>query len=462
LVLKMSSAIAKVDLESFVDSQRRCHTASEENEVIMSHVHRVFRKSTWHSHIPCKMSDSMSSDSVRYSKLPNFHLLYYTYRRHVIPAVRVKPELQDKYEIAWTRNLGINVLNTAKLVYAGNTVQTIDNIYLDDHFNFNVNKSDSEINRLVGNVKSLTEFSKALPETILTIPDPWEYSRDTFLAIPLYLCNSIDVDHVYTFRNKVTELLRMKDLETGKIIPCNLKFIDGISTTGLLPNPELWGRYGLLDSDELTASLNFWKKTNGEYNPDNEKVYYQRDIVSKSGEKEGRFNEEISCKLDSGKPVRAIYWKVENLESSKNRSYSNYTTASDDIDNGSNPISEVYYTYSDSKRLEMMGSEHFQQMEPFHHAVRLPKIGYNMYSYSWNPNLLDPDIGIVLSPLNAKLNVVLKYNDPYDRFRELDNTEEPAVPDTRFKLHCRMLVDRFIIFKYIKDTNPYTFTVEIK
>lgn len=465
----MASSIARVDLETFSDFQNELHLPKEADELICSHILRDFKKCTWHSHVPSQMSAIPSGDTVRFPCLGSFHNLLYSYRKQNIPCIRVKPDFQDRIEICWTKNLGTNTIKEAKLLFNEEPNFSFDNITLDDYFRpgmFMVNGQSKfvdkhQIDSWLGNTPEMTNFSDILPEYDLFVPDPWYYSKDGSLAIPLYLCNNIPVSHTYILRNKITDLLRMREKtgETWKEIPCNLKYLDGVGE-GILPIPELWGRYDLLDEDELNYNRNFWKTEKGEYNPKSEKSFYYNDYIKVASMSSAKLGENIYVDLESSLPVRSLTWKAENLTSSKNRNYSNYTTDPDG--NGRTPIHTINYKYSNSDRIPETNGNHFETMEHFFHSQNISETGYGMYSYSIDPGSLDSDIGIVLSgkdkgSMKARLTVFLKDTDPYRAFKD-----EPEENTSQFKLHVRMTVNRKLSFKYIKDSTPYSYTVEIK
>jgi len=461
----MSAGIAKLDLETITAFQRELHDPKDENEYITTNFYREFRKTTWYTHLPAKLKCSPNENELIYTVNSTFDYLLYTYMRQSFPALRVKKELRGKCEICWPHNLGTNIVIQAQFKIDDDTPQTIDPVWYDIYSQFYMKPGfRNHYNVCVGNITALETWNEFLPEYTTNAPQPWYYVRDTSLAVPLFYCTLSTVTHHYRMRTKITELLRMRVRKTPEDewveIPCNLKYIEGAGSTGTLKTPELWGRYAYLTDEERE-----WNRCKSEA------TYYIEDIVAAESINEGRYGDNVPIELDCKTPCKAIFWVAENIKARKNRNFSNYTTNSENLYQGYNPIQKISLLYSGSSRLENMDSDHFDKMEPWYHMLSAPEEqGYNGYSFSMDSRSLDSEIGIVMDGLKAKLVVNLGSTDPFlrpvrdteEKQASIEELEPPTLDSStgsRFIVHVRMLVMKKLTFTFNEEKKQYLITV---
>jgi len=458
----MSASCTNVDLSSLKDFQKDYHFPSKEGEVILSNHFRDFRKWTWHSHIPIMMSASQNNDITVYTCPENFHTLLYTYRVHKLPGIRVKEEFSEKIRICWPHNLGNNICQKAVLKVGGKEGPKLDPITQDICSQFFSKEGDSDA---LGNVTELESWSNVLPKYILKVFDPWFYSKDGSLALPLYF--QVSFIHEYKFKQKIGDLLRMQELinDVWVNVNYNSKYVEISTNDEKFESPELWGRFdvfdGTQDTGELSYALNFWKDDDeGGQNggkKDIEKTFYFDDFIDITSQNPLKMGDKIMATLESTKPVKAFYWVVENINNSKIKNLSNYTLG-ENVYSGLSPWTKYKYRYSSNT--ERATGEYYQasKVEPRFHSLSIPKDpGYGMYSYSVFPHGLDGEVGVVLSGLNAQLILDLEKDDPYSFPEDIQEEKEQGL----FQLHVRLLVTRKMSFKYIKNSIPYRFEVTI-
>lgn len=467
--------IVKIDLDTITVFQKKIHTTKNEDEEIESRFVYNFRKTTWSTHLPVKLKMQNSDDKLVYIADNRFHYLLYTCMRQKLPQVNVHESYKNRIEICWPVNLGLNIIKNSDLSFDDDIFQSIDNIWLNIHsqcYMLDGSGKRDHFNLMIGNVPFLQKWSTFLPEYTLDIPQPWYYCKNEVFAIPLFLCSLSKIEHSYTVISKLSDLLRMRiknDDGSYLYIKCNTKYLYNLDINSSLPTPELWGRYAQITEEEKN-----WRK-------EQKNKLYIEDVISCTSENEYGFGQKATVDLHANTPCKAIFWVAENLKSSSLNNYSNFTTNNNDLFNGWNPILTSNLKYGGIERLPEMDSDHFDRIEMFYKFPSAPwQPGYNAYSFSYDTNSLNADVGITFQPpshndLKAKLIVKLGNNDPFlknidyskDSTKQSENinlipdeiisdNKNNNIIDKNFKIHIRLLV-----MKKIKFSNNKCFIVSI-
>lgn len=488
----MSTSIAKFEFDILNEFQKELHFTSDSREEVTSIFYREFRKQTWYSQFTARLRPGGSENELTYTVNNTFHQLLYTYMRQQFPALRVKKAYRGEVQICWPHNLGTNYVIQARLKFDDDIPQTIDNVWYDIVSQFYMRAGFRDhYNICVGNVPFLEKWSDLLPEYTTTILQPFYHAADPSKAIPLFYFSSLStITYNYTVRNKIEDLLRMR-IKTGTIdVQCgetedgkpvmkkepvwkeyavNFKYIEGAGSTGALKTPELWGRYAYLTEDEIKwyKECDVQEMAEGDKKVlrFKDKIIYIEDIIACESANPETYGSKVSVDLDCKTPSKAIFWVAENLTARKNRNFSNYSTCSDDVYKGWNPISKVSLAYAGAQRLEDMDSDHFDKMECIKHFPSPPaEPGYNGYSISHDSTSLDAEVGICMDGIKARLIPTLGNTDPFlkpvkvaedeDKKRvsidELDTREENGKGD-RFLIHVRLLVMKKMVIRKIGD-----------
>lgn len=433
----MSIQIAKEELNSLTDFQKEIHITSDLSEEIVSNFYKTFTKSTWYSSLPMKLKCTPDGEEVVYPVNNSFHFLMYSYMRFVLPAIKVKQEFRGRVRIAWCHNIGTNIIVQAEFKEDDNIYQSWDSVWADIYHQFyqsnGSGKRDAH-NIGVGNVKCLEEWSEHLPSYPINVDQPWFYSMgsEPEVAFPiLYKSSKTRAEHRYTFRRKVTDLLRIQILDK------NHKWKDVSRTKGvskylenpptMIKTPELWGRFSYNTEQEVR-----WFKECKET-----KVLYTRDVEICETPNPTTYKSISEIDLHSTNPCLALFWVAENRDSRLNHNYSNYTTDTNDLYSGWDPIKTTTLKYGTSIRLNNMPSDHFNIAEPRKHFPSAPnERGYHAYSYAWDSTNFHGDIGIVFNGLKAKLQCRIDNNNLFsdgsynnEEEDEEDNEEQPEEED---------------------------------
>lgn len=482
----MSLQVAKEELNSLTAEQAKIYKTEDISEEIISNFHRQFLKSTWYSSVPIKLKCTADGDETLYIVNANFHFLIYTYMRFVLPPVRVRPEFKERVRIAWCHNIGTNITEKATFKEDDDTYQTWDNIWADIYFQFyqssGAGKKENH-NIGIGNVACLESWSEFLPSYPINVDQPWFYSMDPALSFPIFYKNTqTRAEHRYSFRRKISDLLRVQIFtkegvwkDTTRRIN---KYLD-IDPASCIKMPELWGRYSYITEGEIK-----WHKC------EPEKVFYTRDIVACDTENAITYKNTSEVTLDSTNPCLAFFWVAENKDAKAVKNYSNYTTDTQDLYLGWDPIKTTTLKYGAVTRFSNMPSDHFSIAEPRKHFPSSPQErGYHGYSYAANSSNFDCDVAILLSKMGAKLSCLIDNNDIYistnyddeeededednimdsvndkdDSFSDKKRDTKSVVssvegPSPNFVTRVRLLITRKFVIKTGKD-GDYMFTIE--
>jgi len=416
----MSIQAAKEELNSLTQFQKEIHVQSNLSEDIISNFYRAFIKCTWYSSIPMKLKCTTDGNEVVYSVNNSFHLLTYSYMRFVLPPVHVKSEFKGRVRIAWCHNVGTNIVTKAVFKEDDDSYQTWDNVWADIYSQFyqsNGTGKRENHNIGIGNVKYLEEWSEYLPTYPINVEQPWFYSMDSALAFPIFYKNSqTRAEHRYIFKRKIVDLLRVQILDKNHKWKDTTKkvhqYLD-INQAATLKVPELWGRYAYVTDQEVK-----W------YKCEESRTFFTRDVEVCDTPNPNKYGSISEINLHCTNPCLALFWVTENRDSTANHNYSNYTTDTQDLYRGWDPVKSTTLKYGTTVRLDNMASDHFSIAEPRKHFPSAPsEPGYHAYSYAWDSTSFHGDIGIVFAGMDAKLQCKIANNNIFTNV-EYDEKDE--------------------------------------
>ena len=420
----MSIQVAKKELESLTAFQRDIHVTNDMSEEIASLFYRTFLKSTWFSSVLMKLRSANDSDDVVYHVNNSFHFLLYSYMRFVLPPIKVKSDFIGRVKIAWCHNVGTNITHRAVFREDDDVYQTWDNIWTDIYFQFyqNAGPGKRENHNIgIGNVECIEGWNDYLPSYPINVDQPWFYSMDHSLAFPIFYKNSeTRAEHRYQFRRKVVDLLRVKILgKDRKWHPTTRnihRYLD-IDPKLTIKEPELWGRYAYITEPEIK-----WYKCK------QNRTFYTRDIEICDTPNPYKYKSTSELSLQCTNPCLALFWVAENQDAVFVHNYSNYTTDSENVYGGWDPIKTTTLSYGTIKRLDNMPSDHFSIAEPRKHFPSSPsERGYHAHSYAWDSTDFNGDVGITFAGLNANLACKIDNNSIYNNsvFDDDDDDDDP-------------------------------------
>ena len=244
---------------------------------------------------------------------------------------------------------------------------------------------------MIGNTTTLNFPSTQLNKSLLNLPLPFFYSRDSGVALPTAALPYNEMRITFRFRclggllgyhaGVTSSLECVKQLITN--VPANLG--GGTITVDAegLHQVQVWGNYAIVSNDERkrmacaprdilieqaqsVPSVDFVPKNNGATNVD----------------------------IRFSHAVKVLFFAARNITHCCVRS--NYTTLSPNPANfsyrtGSDPLLTTSLIYENTARLSAMGSDYYSLVNPYYSAPVIPSItGYHSYSYSLDFYALDP------------------------------------------------------------------------
>jgi hypothetical protein len=444
-----------------------------------------FRKISWYTPIKDKLISSSESTEVTYTANNSYDHLFKVFLTVTLPSLKIKPGYADKYRIAWTHNVGINIVKHAKLFVGNVCINSFDNYAHDilSQYGYLLKPSFKRHHLIsIGSIPKLEQWSTFLPSHRLNVLQPFYYSKANHLALPLLESSLIKFEHRYKFRTKILELLRMQKFsdKSGKwcAIRPNKNVLIGIKDQdSTLETPELWGRYSKFTDEERE-----WYREceNGVTH----EVFYD-DIVICDDMNKKRYGQTAEINLSSATPVKAIFWVCENCDASKYNNYSNYTTNTDNHHQGWNPSESITLNYATSSRIKDMSIDHFDREETWQFPRAPWEFGYNAITFCNNPFSDDGEASIELQGNSTKFFVTLNNTDPdlitpdvyevgendnkeedeEDEIEDAENTETSVKskkialkPSPDFIVRCRLLVYKKLSYKY-EQNKGFMFSV---
>lgn len=358
------------------------------------------KKISWSSNIQLPFVMQREGFNYVYMADNNFHLLLWTCLIWKLPKVSIRDEYKGRVQISWIKNLGISIIKEAGLYFGDKKLQYMDMYWYCIYHKFLLRDPEKKriFSKMIGNRKSLIEWSDTLEQNTIIVPQPWYYSQNEVHAFPLFLCKNKFLKHKYNFRDRIQELLRMRVLQSNQewkeLSEINLSYLE--FEQDILSPPEMIGKYIQLSEEEY------------EYRKDTRIVYYLNDIVKLTEETPKRGSEFISLDVNIPDPCQAIFFIGENLNNTKIRKYTEFNTSSNE-----SPFSTFKMIYGTTEKILERDLKTIEYLESFYHFTVVSK---NLYKGCHGIILCydifspDPDTSIVFKNLSAKILIRLKDN----------------------------------------------------
>jgi len=438
----------ELELKKLTEEQHKIHTPDQSIvEKVDSYFDYSFQKVLWYTIIRNKATSSpMTENSISYKFNSCYQFILSSFIREMTPEISVKEEYRETVRICWPTNLANNTILQAVFRIGDIEVSSLDRVWLDFSLNiFAKPNFRKHIRYCNGNRKSLTEWTTFLPSEPLQVPQPFFYSADSTLAFRLHFFPTTSkVSQDYTFRLNVADLLRMQVFRDGRWI--DLETVDfsclNISPGAKFAQPDLWVNYSCITPLEIDYQQNC-----------HDNVFYIND-VGVCDSTPSKYGQSVSIPLNSNHQMRAFIFAAENLNSSKIRNFSNYTTNTFNKEEGYFPIEKLslFYTETPEKRFENLPIDHFYMTEYLNYFPSPPiDKGIGAHAISIHPNNIDIDVAIVPASLKPILFLDMKNTDPYEG--KVDRDEE-RIQDPDFIVHVRLLLSKRLVIRK-KDDGTY-------
>jgi hypothetical protein len=373
--------IAYVDLYSMDLLEKKFYGGSQVSSMFC----KTIVKTNWYTHftIPVKPDGQANTPSWRIPRSVDFNM--YNFIINQTPDLKVKDP--TKYRIAFTRNLGHNIVKESNVTFSDlPNGQSYDSVLLDNWASHAVQPGKWKVyNKMIGNITQLVEFSDHLPsKPIITLcPD---YFEDDGYSLPMNCLRLNEVKKNFVLVDDWSKLLRVEmavtDPSTGAItwVPQQankIVFSNIIEGDLTLKMPQFFAQCALVTDEETK----WYKKQTLEFMI----RQYGRHTAKKDGAGIHTFN------FTMHNSVKAIFFNAVNKDSQAYNIYSNYTTNPIDYD-GNDPIVSVSLQYDGQPKFDNFPANIFSDIYPFKHATRCPQeAGYHFLPFCNKLNSLDAD-----------------------------------------------------------------------
>lgn len=485
----MSENATKLDAQNFNLFQKELHRRRgvkvdggdvELMEGVSTIFQHRFKKISWYTPIKEKLESLGEGEIITYSANNSYDHLFKTFLDLLLPALRIKSKYADKYRMAWTHNIGINIAPEAKLSANDIPLNGFDSVGHDIlcQFGYHVKPGFKKHHLIsIGSIPKLEQWTTFLPAHPLNVLQPFYYMHANHLALPLLGSSTYTFKHTYKLRRRILDLLRMQKYNektsTWVDIKPNHQVVEGIKDKdALLMVPQLWGRYARITDEER----NWYKECESEYS-----CYYS-DFVVADDKNRKFYGDTAEIFLKSATPTKAIFWVCENLKASRYNNYSNYTTNAENVERGWNPSEKYKITYASSTRVDETSIDHAEREEAWEFPRAPWEPGYNAVTFCNNPFSIDGEASVDLQNNNASLVVTLGNTDttliaPEDyeskvdsgaisddevEEEELMSEVDPKVKGRKdtgpeFIVRCRLLSYRKMTYYFDKSLGIYVF-----
>jgi len=459
--------IARIELQNrtnFVNELYYSDVNNKDDE-ITSNSYREFNKSTFYVPIDEKLEATHTDKTSSFKIKVSYDELLYLNCRLELPTLKVKEEYKDTVKIAWSHNLGHNIIRSARLILDGKEYQKFDKVDLDIFFQYEVANDKKQLYKeRIGSIPMLEDWSNHLPRHRLNIPQPFYFCKDISQNIPLKVFNVKEASFIYEFTLDISKLLRISIFSSKTSTwqelrnPTKTKIeqlINGLNTGAILPYPELNARYIILTDEERNWRNSCLSK----------QVYYIDQMIDSSPANHIPIFQTTEAKLICNTPCRKIYWLAENISCKEYNIHSNYTTNAKDFCMGWNPCASATLKYGQITRFNFE-QDFFTQQSSDKHSIGSPvETGYNMYSFSYDNNTFDADIGMTFNPPHntPTLTIQIADTDPYkeefkkyekklnkdelDEMLEQQELLEKENSKEMYQVHVRLLTYRRVKFE---------------
>ena len=461
--------IAKFEVESLTDFQKEIHFNNDDNpdEVIPSKWSYNVRKTTWSAPYTEKMNAVVRETQGKrgvYEFNKKFHYVTKIYGTMKIRHIEVKEKYKDRVKIAMCNNLTHNIFKEIRLEGDNGCLQKEMTISLDNNLQFDEmpGHGKRKLRKLMTGDRSIYgQWTSSLPALKYQIILPFDFTKHKKKAIPLFKMNpgsTLQINILLETELSKLIMMKIKTREGWKITPYNSNYLVDIKENETIKFPDLWAIYHYITPEEVK-----WRKS-FDY-----EVYIQDILVNESVTVK-KFGDPETLDLYSSHPVIYMRWGALNIDAKKLNINSNYSSSTEDIDGGFNPVKKFALRRGNSYRINKLDHIHFSRLEPYHNTMSAPyDEGYNHYNLTGNIYNIYPDGGVTFnspekitaelyidntnpSRLNNKDNGVLEDEDGYI----IDENIDISKNSPKFRPYVLLGIVKKIIYSngtILTDTN---------
>lgn len=432
-----------IDLATYDDIDRELYGGDE----VTTWFSKEIQPFSWFVRLPVPLKAQGQTTNPTYSFAKSADFVTDCWYQFTTPDIVVKTPEIINYRIAYTANLGHNVCKSATLQFNDLPAVTFDNVAMDALSEYNLSSGKyTAYMRMIGNVSKAVDWGSHLPPIKIkkSLHELWftgggePHPED---GLPLCLVRLNTVSLQFEFVDELDKLIRVQknmatvpgtdpddwqDEDPKNVNLANIVDVVDSSKGLVLPLPEVWADYVLVTKAERDDHK---KQT--------------RDVVIEQVQKFTGPKEAVGSYRHTfhfSYPMRYLTFMAENITAADKYNYSNYTSKPEDSSGGIDPIRKVTLWYDNTPRIQNMGGDHFAELEPFHHAERVPDAtGYHLHSYCFKTTSRELDGASDYSRLSTDLEIELNETST--------DTDDTATTASSYKLQIRGISNNVIRFE---------------
>jgi hypothetical protein len=353
---------------------------------------RQIKKFSWYTQLfaPDANSGTVAEPVFKFSKTGDFALMSWVSTETPALTINTANNGQLTWRMAFTWNLAHNIWKQGALMFNDLAVQTYDNVMLDFLSQYRVTGDKWALyQKFIGNTTALQQFSSYLPATVIKLPLPFYYARDSSYALPLCCASLNDVKQSFVMETNLANLIRVQKNTAADVVNDPPNWVD--QTAGSvnfaniltvangkpfeLTNVNQWTKYVLVTDDERAAHQD-------------ETIDVTIEQFQKYNGTKGAVGEQRS-EFHFTNPVKTLFFGFQNNTASTYNNLSNYSDTALTGTTPNDPLAAATLTYENQDRFANIPG-HFFDMETWQHGARsITEAGYHGIFYNQHINDLD-------------------------------------------------------------------------
>lgn len=380
--------VGYVDIASY-DKPEELFYGGEKVATLFS---RQLKKYSWYTQLfaPDKNNGTNDAPTFSFSKTGDFALMSWV--ETTLPALTVKSANNGQltWRIAYTWNLAHNIWKQGALKFNDLTAQSYDNVMLDFISQYRRDAAKWALyQKFIGNTAELQNFASSLPASVIKLPTPFYYSRDSSYALPLCCASLNDIKEEFVVETDLSNLIRVQKNTAADVVNDAANWVDQkagavdfssiLTVAGGKPfeigETRHWTKYVLVTDDEREA------------HQDETRDVVIEQFQKANGKKEGAGEQRLEFHFVM--PVKALFFGFANKTSEEYNNRSNYSDTYKSSVTPSDPVASATLTYENQDRFANIPGHQFD-METWQHGARaISEVGYHGIFYNQNINDLD-------------------------------------------------------------------------
>lgn len=353
---------------------------------------RNMKKYSWYTQIsaPDKNEGTNDAPMFKFSKSGDFATSSWV--ETTLPALTVKAANNGhlKWRIAYTWNLAHNIWKQGALKFNDLVAQSYETVGLDFVSQYRRSADKWALyQKFIGNTNALQTLGPSLPATVIKLPTPFYYSRDSSYALPLCCASLNDVKEEFQVETDLRNLVRVEKNIAADVVndPPNwvpqkaatVDFSAILDVAGGKPfeigETRHWTKYILVTDEER------------ESHQDEVKDVVIEQFQKANGKKESVGEHRLEFHFVN--PVKALFFGFANKTSEEYNNRSNYSDTYKTGATASDPLASATLTYESQDRFANIPGHQFDMETERHGARTITEVGYHALFYCQHINDLD-------------------------------------------------------------------------